>query len=76
MNDMLTPFTCEDRVACMACLRNKPLNVQWCAPSSVSSDARRSRIVFIGRNLNRPRLRRGFESCVSDLTPTGEWQPA
>ena len=24
---------------------------------------RRSRIVFIGRNLNRPQLRRGFESC-------------
>ncbi|NPD65576.1 GTP-binding protein [Lichenicola cladoniae] len=26
-------------------------------------DARTSRLVFIGRNLNRPRLRRGFESC-------------
>ena len=26
-------------------------------------DPRRSRIVFIGRNLNRPQLRRGFESC-------------
>jgi G3E family GTPase len=26
-------------------------------------EARSSRIVFIGRNLNRPRLRRGFESC-------------
>ncbi|MDE2005057.1 MAG: GTP-binding protein [Rhodospirillales bacterium] len=26
-------------------------------------DARTSRIVFIGRNLNRPQLRRGFESC-------------
>ncbi len=26
-------------------------------------DPRRSRIVFIGRNLNRPVLRRGFESC-------------
>ena len=25
--------------------------------------ARASRLVFIGRNLNRPRLRRGFESC-------------
>jgi len=24
---------------------------------------RRSRLVFIGRNLNRPQLRRGFESC-------------
>ena len=26
-------------------------------------DPRHSRIVFIGRNLNRPQLRRGFESC-------------
>jgi G3E family GTPase len=26
-------------------------------------EARSSRIVFIGRNLNRPQLRRGFESC-------------
>ena len=26
-------------------------------------EPRTSRIVFIGRNLNRPRLRRGFESC-------------
>ena len=26
-------------------------------------DRRVSRLVFIGRNLNRPRLRRGFESC-------------
>ena len=26
-------------------------------------EARRSKIVFIGRNLSRPRLRRGFESC-------------
>ena len=26
-------------------------------------DPRTSRIVFIGRNLNRPQLRRGFESC-------------
>ncbi|WP_342629143.1 GTP-binding protein [Nguyenibacter vanlangensis] len=26
-------------------------------------EARESRLVFIGRNLNRPRLRRGFESC-------------
>ncbi len=26
-------------------------------------EPRRSRLVFIGRNLNRPRLRRGFESC-------------
>jgi G3E family GTPase len=28
-------------------------------------DPRKSRIVFIGRDLNRPRLRRGFESCVA-----------
>jgi G3E family GTPase len=27
------------------------------------SEPRTSRIVFIGRNLNRPQLRRGFESC-------------
>jgi len=27
-------------------------------------DPRVSRIVFIGRNLNRPRLRRGFEGCA------------
>jgi G3E family GTPase len=27
------------------------------------SEARQSRIVFIGRDLNRPMLRRGFESC-------------
>jgi G3E family GTPase len=26
-------------------------------------EARTSRLVFIGRNLNRPQLRRGFESC-------------
>lgn len=26
-------------------------------------DARRSKIVFIGRDLNRPQLRRGFEAC-------------
>ena len=25
---------------------------------------RRSKIVFIGRDLNRPQLRRGFESCA------------
>ena len=24
---------------------------------------RRSKLVFIGRNLNRPQLRRGFEAC-------------
>ncbi|MBS0559919.1 MAG: GTP-binding protein [Proteobacteria bacterium] len=29
-----------------------------------ASDTRQSRIVFIGRNLNRPQLRRGFEACV------------
>ncbi len=28
-------------------------------------ETRSSRIVFIGRNLNRPLLRRGFESCVA-----------
>ncbi|MGO3517812.1 MAG: CobW family GTP-binding protein [Acetobacter cibinongensis] len=27
-------------------------------------EARESRLVFIGRNLNRPQLRRGFESCA------------
>ncbi len=26
-------------------------------------DSRTSRLVFIGRNLNRPQLRRGFEAC-------------
>ncbi|MBN8874873.1 MAG: GTP-binding protein [Rhodospirillales bacterium] len=29
-------------------------------------EPRTSKIVFIGRNLNRPRLRRGFEGCVAD----------
>jgi G3E family GTPase len=29
-------------------------------------EARASRMVFIGRNLNRPRLRRGFEACQID----------
>jgi G3E family GTPase len=29
-------------------------------------DPRRSKIVFIGRDLNRPQLRRGFESCQAD----------
>ncbi len=29
------------------------------------TDTRTSRIVFIGRNLNRPQLRRGFESCAA-----------
>jgi G3E family GTPase len=29
-------------------------------------DARRSKIVFIGRDLNRPALRRGFEACQVD----------
>jgi G3E family GTPase len=28
-------------------------------------DPRQSRLVFIGRNLNRPQLRRGFEACAS-----------
>ena len=31
-----------------------------------AGDPRTSRIVFIGRNLNRPKLRRGFEACVAD----------
>jgi G3E family GTPase len=31
-----------------------------------AGEKRTSRIVFIGRNLNRPRLRRGFESCQAD----------
>ncbi len=26
-------------------------------------EEKRSRLVFIGRNLNRPQLRRGFEAC-------------
>ncbi|PPQ29575.1 CobW family GTP-binding protein [Rhodopila globiformis] len=29
-------------------------------------EPRVSRLVFIGRNLNRPQLRRGFESCAAD----------
>jgi len=29
-------------------------------------DPRRSKIVFIGRDLNRPQLRRGFEACQAD----------
>jgi G3E family GTPase len=29
-------------------------------------EERKSRIVFIGRNLNRPQLRRGFEACQTD----------
>ena len=29
-------------------------------------EKRTSRLVFIGRNLNRPQLRRGFESCTVD----------
>ena len=29
-------------------------------------EPRTSRIVFIGRNLNRPQMRRGFESCAAD----------
>ena len=29
-------------------------------------DPRVSRLVFIGRNLNRPQLRRGFESCQAE----------
>ncbi|OYV32161.1 MAG: cobalamin biosynthesis protein CobW, partial [Acidocella sp. 20-61-6] len=30
-----------------------------------ADEARVSRIVFIGRGLNRPQLRRGFESCAA-----------
>ncbi len=30
-----------------------------------ATEPRTSRIVFIGRNLNRPQLRRGFESCAA-----------
>ncbi|MBE9603999.1 GTP-binding protein [Acetobacteraceae bacterium H6797] len=29
-------------------------------------DPRHSKIVFIGRNLNRPQLRRGFEGCIAE----------
>jgi G3E family GTPase len=29
-------------------------------------EPRRSKLVFIGRKLNRPALRRGFESCLAD----------
>ncbi|MFT8613497.1 MAG: GTP-binding protein [Gluconobacter oxydans] len=29
-------------------------------------ESRESRLVFIGRNLNRPQLRRGFESCIAE----------
>ena len=29
-------------------------------------EPRTSRLVFIGRNLNRPQLRRGFEACQAD----------
>ncbi|MCK8785312.1 GTP-binding protein [Roseomonas sp. NAR14] len=32
-------------------------------------EPRRSRIVFIGRDLNRPQLRRGFEACQVDAAP-------
>ena len=32
-------------------------------PENEGSGDRRSKLVFIGRNLNRPQLRRGFESC-------------
>jgi G3E family GTPase len=30
-----------------------------------AGDPRQSRIVFIGRELNRPELRRGFEACAA-----------
>jgi G3E family GTPase len=40
-------------------------------------DPRRSKIVFIGRDLNRPQLRRGFESCqVEDAAAeVARWSP-
>jgi G3E family GTPase len=31
-----------------------------------AGEPRRSKLVFIGRKLNRPELRRGFEGCVAD----------
>ena len=31
-----------------------------------AGDPRHSKLVFIGRNLNRPVLRRGFEACTAD----------
>jgi G3E family GTPase len=31
-----------------------------------AGDPRKSKIVFIGRDLNRPQLRRGFEGCQAD----------
>ncbi len=31
-----------------------------------AGDERKSRLVFIGRNLNRPQLRRGFEACQAN----------
>jgi G3E family GTPase len=34
-----------------------------------AGEARRSKIVFIGRNLSRPVLRRGFESCIAARAP-------
>ena len=43
-------------------------------------DPRKSKIVFIGRDLNRPQLRRGFEGCqVETAKVTAEverWSPA
>ena len=43
-------------------------------------DPRKSRIVFIGRDLNRPQLRRGFEACQVDApeavaAETARWSP-
>jgi G3E family GTPase len=32
-------------------------------------EPRKSRLVFIGRNLNRPQLRRGFEACQAEGSP-------
>ncbi len=39
-------------------------------------DPRRSKIVFIGRDLNRPQLRRGFESCQVDDPQAAEKEAA
>ena len=34
-----------------------------------AGEPRRSKMVFIGRNLNRSELRRGFEACAADAAP-------
>ncbi|MBY0331614.1 MAG: GTP-binding protein [Acetobacteraceae bacterium] len=45
-----------------------------------AGDPRRSKIVFIGRDLNRPQLRRGFEACQVDdpgavAAEVARWSP-